>query len=128
MYARLINPSTGEKTDVQIGWSWSLFLFWQYGIPLFNRNLSILGRVGLAALFIGILNSVIAGWVEHPFFSSNFFATYVIQSLDFLVIGIYFGCKGNELQAKQLLENGWVFSDEGALAAQYARQQWGLAA
>ena len=127
MHVLLKNPSTDEKVEVQVGWSWSLFVFWQYGVPLFNRRLTLLGRVGVSVLLVKIIISLIDGWSGYPSFFSSFFESFLVGSLNMLFIGIYFGRKGNELQAKQLLENGWVFSNETLVAVRAARQKWGLA-
>jgi hypothetical protein len=39
----------------------------------------------------------------------------------------WLGIKGNEMTAKNLLENGWEFADSGSDAVRFARLKWGLA-
>jgi hypothetical protein len=47
-------------------------------------------------------------------------------NLVFLGLQIWLGIKGNEMTAKNLLENGWEFTDPGSDAVQFARLKWGL--
>jgi hypothetical protein len=45
----------------------------------------------------------------------------------FCGLQIWLDIKGNEMTAKNLLENGWEFADSGSDPVRFARLKWGLA-
>lgn len=109
MHVLLRHQITGEIKRIKIGFNWVLFLFsWLYGIPLFIRGL---WAHGLAVFALCVL-IVIAGKGAAPL-------------LGLVAIGttIFYGIKGNELTAKRLLSDGWVFAEEGA-PTEFARAKW----
>ena len=117
MKIALKNKITGEVKMVKVGWSWTLFFFSGFlGLPLFMRKLHIWGAVSLA-LYLAYI-----------------FVTYTVGGLPAACFGfigfglaIFFGMKGNEMTAKNLLENGWEFVEPAAPTVVTARAQWGLA-
>lgn len=124
MHVKLQNERTGEIKDVKVGWSWTLFLFsWFLGLPLFLRKLPIWGGAMLALC--------IFYWVLDVFRSaSNQFSEadliYILVGTILFGLSVFFGVKGNELTAKNLLENGWKFAAEEDEAAHFARSKWSL--
>jgi hypothetical protein len=121
MNVALRNKSTGETKTVKVGFSWILFLFAScLGLPLFLRRLYVWGAVFLALWIVDLLVAVMVpaedGQIIVFFFNMVFFG-----------LQIWLGIKGNELTAKNLLENGWEFTDSGSDAVRFARIKWGLA-
>lgn len=120
MHISFKNTKTGEILQVKVGFSWILFLFsFAFGIPLFLRRLYVWGAIFfvLEALLLIL-----------PFHEVEF------TPLDFvwiamLGLSIYMGVKGNEITAKNYLENGWEFSDElnDEATLKFAKTQWRLA-
>jgi ribosomal protein L40E len=108
--ALLRNPKTGEIKQIKVGWSWTIFFFdW---LALFIRQM-----YPWAVLFL-------------VFFAVNllFRSSLAIIPMLCIEIGvkIYLCIKGNELMAKQLLENGWEFAEPESATTRYAKIHWGL--
>jgi hypothetical protein len=121
MHVFLRNRSTGETKKVKVGFSWILFLFAScLGIPLFLRRLYVWGAVFLALWIVDVLVVVMASPEEGS-------AIALSINLIFFGLQIWLGIKGNEMTAKNLLENGWEFTDSGSYAVRFARLKWGLA-
>lgn len=124
MQVRLRNERTGETKDVNIGWSWTLFLFsWFLGLPLFLRKLPMWGATMLVlCIFYWVLDAFrLDGDQITQIDILYFFVSFVILGLS-----IFFGIKGNELTAKNLLENGWKFAAEEDQTTHFARTKWSL--
>jgi hypothetical protein len=116
------NPRTGEVKEVKVGWSWILFLFSGFfGLPLFLRKLSVWGGVFLALSLANVVLSI-AG-------DNNEAAAGMTVLLMLLGLGlsIFMGVKGNEMTAKNYLEQGWSFSDAEAEQTRIAKIKWGIA-
>ena len=116
------NPRTGEQRTVKIGWSWTLFLFAGFlGLPLFLRKLYAWGGVFLVL------------WVVNFFIQSVSFedpdearVTKIGFGLMYLALECWIGAKGNEMTAKNYLDQGWVFSHPDSESTRLARQRWSL--
>jgi hypothetical protein len=113
-----VNPNTGERRLVKLGWSWTLFFFaGALGIPLFYRRLWVWGA------------ALLTFWIAQEV------AVFVVQNgpLTALVwtisvgLAIFLGMKGNEITAKQYLEDGWQFAEPDSDATRYAKMNWDLA-
>jgi len=120
IYVPFKQPRTGEVRTVKVGWSWVLF-FWSgvLGIPLFLRRLNVWGFVFLALWIVNILASVISYQAEG------------VSGVTFLValaLQIWLGIKGNEMTAKNYLEQGWEFAEPTAEATRIGRAAWGITA
>jgi hypothetical protein len=116
----LRNRSTGETKEVKVGFSWILFLFAGcLGIPLFLRRLHVWGAVFLALWIVDVLVSVTASPEQ---------GSAIVFSINLIFCGlqIWLGIKGNEMTAKNLLENGWEFTEGDSDAVRFARLKWGL--
>jgi len=115
----LKTPSSGETKKIKVGWSWPMFLFSPfYGIPLFMKGLH---RPGLVALAIAVFANI-----QYLITSKPNLVTLSLVSLAQLIIMFYFAIKGNELTAKKLLANGWVFAQPGSDQVRFARLKWGI--
>ncbi len=115
------NPSTGELKEVEFGWSWTLFLFsWLFGIPLFRRRCRACGFVFLALWIVALVGPWLAG--------GDVAATALLTVCAFLGLLIFLGIKGNEMTAKNYLEQGWRFAEPNSEAADFACRTWGIAA
>jgi len=106
----LRNPRSGAVKQIKVGWSWTIFFFdW---LALFVREM-----YPWAALFFGffVVNILLRG---------NMAIIPIV--LCELGIKVYLCIKGNELMAKQHLQNGWEFAEPESAATRYARIQWGI--
>jgi hypothetical protein len=115
------HKSGGEAKEVKVGFSWILFLFAGcLGIPLFLRRLHVWGAVFLALWIVDVLVAVMASPED---------ASLMVFSINLIFGGlqIWLGIKGNEMTAKNLLENGWEFTDSSSDAVRFARLKWDLA-
>ena len=116
----LKNERTGELKEVKVGWSWVLFFFSGFlGIPLFLRKL-----YGLGALFLVL-------WAVNLFLRVSVTGPdgALIQAvilIVWLILGIWVAAKGNELTAKNYLENGWAFSNPDDDRTRLAKAKWKL--
>ena len=118
------NTKTGELRQVKVGFSWVLLLFSGFlGIPLFLRRMHIWGAVFLA---LWALNFLVVSILPEGDASDE---SYAVLMLIMIGLQIYMGIKGNELTAKNYLENGWEFSDElnNDATVKFAKTQWRLA-
>lgn len=114
------NPKTGELKNVKIGWSWTLFLFSGFlGIPLFMRRLYIWGFFFLVLWVVSFFSGQLLD-------SDGALATSIVLSILFPGLGIWMGLKGNEMTAKNYLEQGWSFSEPNEQMAKFARGKWGI--
>jgi hypothetical protein len=117
----LRNRSSGETKEVKIGFSWILFLFAGcLGVPLFLRRLYVWGGVFLA---LWIVYAVVPAMLPQE----DALGIVLFLNLVFFGLQIWLGIKGNEMTAKNLLENGWEFTGSESDAVRFARLKWGLA-
>lgn len=116
-----VNPRTGEKKKIKVGWSWTLFFFASFfGIPLFIRKLNNLGFVFLAVAF---LNWILPEIPRDPD-AQNLLAVATFS----LTIGLntWMAIKGNAMTARNLLDLGWEFEAPQSAEALLAKQTWGI--
>lgn len=109
----LRNEKTGEIKNLKVGWSWTLLLFGQFfGIPFWARKVysQAILMVAWDILFVVVPES-----------ESGF------RLVGSVVMGCALGFFGNKLTAQYYLKHDWAFVDPETEAAEYARQQWGLA-
>lgn len=122
MKVNLRNKRTGEVKSVKVGWSWTLFLFGVVlcGIPLFLRRLYAWGALVAALWIADLITSVMMAGTEIDT------TINLVLALAFTGLAVLFGLKGNEMTAKNYLENGWEWADPDSSSADYARQKWKL--
>jgi hypothetical protein len=121
MRITLRNKTTAEIKEINVGFSWILFLFASVlGLPLFFRRLYVWGGVFLA---LWIVYAVVPAML--PLEDGQTIVLFL--NLVFLGLQIWLGMKGNEMTAKNLLENGWEFTDPNSDPVNYAKLKWGLA-
>lgn len=116
-----VNPRTGERKRVKVGWSWTLFFFASFfGIELFNRKLNNLGFVFLAVAF---LNWLLPEIPRDPD-AQNALALGMVT----LTVGLntWMAIKGNAMTARNLLDLGWEFEAPTSAEATIAKQTWDL--
>lgn len=114
------NPKTGEIKEVKVGWSWTLFFFsGLFGLPLFLRRLYIWGAVFLVLWVTNFVVPSVLPEDEGAIFSITF-------GLVFLSLQIFLAIKGNEMTAKNYLENNWIFVDPEAEITKMAKMRWGI--
>lgn len=118
VYVPFKQPRTGEVRTVKVGWSWVLFL-WSgvLGIPLFLRRLNTWGFVFLALWVVNFLSPLVSQDAE-----GVGGATFLVA----LALQIWLGLKGNEMTAKNYLEQGWEFAEPAAEATRIGRERWGI--
>jgi len=128
MNVELKNPRTGEFKEIKVGWSWVLFFFAGFwGIPLFLRKLNIWGGIFLFLSLFGTCQSWIANFFAGDAETAGLMGIGVLGfSVSMLVLTVYIAAKGNELTAKNLLENGWVFAYPHNAKTAEAKRQWGI--
>jgi hypothetical protein len=116
------NPKTGEIKPVQIGWSWTLFLYSGFfGLPLFLRGLNLWGGVFFVLSTISLVGPALVGDDVATGIAAN-------MSVILFVLGIWVGIKGNEMTAKNYLDMGWVFLDPHSEATKVGKGKWGIVA
>lgn len=120
MNVAMKNPKTGEIKEVKVGWSWTLFLFSGFfGLPLFLRKLHVWGGVFLALWAINMIVPRILPSDEGAFFAIGlFFICFGLQ--------IFLAIKGNEMTAKNYLENGWTFVEPDSELTKMGKMRWGI--
>ena len=117
----LKNEKTGELKQVKVGWSWILFLFsGLFGLPLFLRRLYVWGGI---FLILWVANFYFIPSVEAGSEGEIIFAS-ISMIVIFLCLQIWLGIKGNEMTAKNYLENGWIFSNLESDDVKFAKQKW----
>lgn len=117
----LVNQRSGEHKYVKVGFSWVLLFFsGVLGIPLFLRRLYVWGAVFLSLWVLYVFSPQILPDTAHSA------GTYLSLCLVFLALQIWIAVKGNEMTAKNLLENGWSFSSPNAQESHYAMMKWDL--
>lgn len=121
MKVMLKNEKTGELKGIKVGWSWVLF-FWSgfLGIPLFLRRLNMFGIMFLALWFLNFVVNFALPPSETIIVQCGLFPL-------FFGLTIWMGVKGNELTAKNYLENGWVFLNADSEETKHAKEKWKLA-
>lgn len=113
------NPRTGEVREIKIGWSWVLFLFSGFlGLPLFLRKLHIWGAMFLALWIVDVLVSAISTDRDEAG------VIHVMMFFVFLGLEIWLGIKGNEMTAKNYLDQGWVFLNPDGELTKMAKARW----
>lgn len=121
MYVDLQNSRSGEMKRIKVGFSWVLLFFSGFlGLPLFLRRLYVWGGVFLALWIVNFIGPSIAGADEDAVMIQ------VVMFLIMLGLSIWLAIKGNEMTAKNLLEQGWEFSESDSDATKFAKHRWGL--
>lgn len=119
MRVAMRNPKTGEIKEVKVGWSWTLFFFSGFfGLPLFLRGLHIWGAIFLVLWVVNLATTVVTGDAG-ALISVTLFVV-------FLGLEIFLGIKGNEMTAKNYLENDWTFVDPNSEITNMAKMRWGI--
>lgn len=128
MFANFIHPITGEKRQVKIGWSWTLFFFWGfYGIPFFVRKMI---SYGVGAIILPILSGTIFGVIMAIMFGSSlsedeliglFFLLYMFV---YLIISILLLVKGNKMTAKYYLNQGFRIENDDEFVKKQVKIAW----
>ncbi|MBM4128475.1 MAG: hypothetical protein FJ247_14360 [Nitrospira sp.] len=120
MKVAMKNPKTGEIKEVKVGFSWTLFLFSGFfGLPLFLRKLHAWGAIFLAFWVVNLIAPAAVPGNEGV-------GIAVIIFFIFLGLEIFVGIKGNEMTAKNYLENGWVFVEPDSELTKMAKMRWGI--
>tara|TARA_A100001037_G_scaffold266360_1_gene258461 strand:- start:15 stop:389 length:375 start_codon:yes stop_codon:yes gene_type:complete len=115
------NEATGELKQVKVGWSWILFFFSGFlGIPLFLRKLYVWGGFFLALWIVNFVAPSVVNSVEDAL------GIQIVLMFVFLGLQIWLGIKGNEMTAKNYLENGYVWQDAESDEVKFAKGKWGL--
>lgn len=115
------NIKTGEIKKIELGFSWGLLFFSGFfGIPLFIRRLHIWGTVFMALYTIQLILSCIT--ME----TFDEIATSLIFGMTIMGLAVFMGVKGNEMTAKNYLENGWVFAEPNSDISRRAKSKWGI--
>ncbi|WP_034627626.1 hypothetical protein [Desulfocurvibacter africanus] len=116
LFVQFKNPRTGELKQVKIGWSWTLFFFSGFlGIPLFMRKLTTWGALMAGLWFLNMVTSI-----YEP-------DAVAIFTLLFIGFAGFFGAKGNEMTAKNYLDNGWEIVDPSSDFVKMAKLKWKMA-
>ena len=120
MKVAMKNPKTGEVKEVKIGWSWTLFLFSGFfGLPLFLRKLHVWGAICLALWVVHLLTiGIVPGEARVIIILPLYIVMFGLQS--------FVAIKGNEMTAKNYLENGWTFVEPDSKLTKMAKMRWGI--
>ncbi|MAD42360.1 MAG: hypothetical protein CL623_08210 [Arcobacter sp.] len=121
MKVKMTNPHTGEIKEVKVGWSWTLFLFSSFlGLPLFLRKLYVWGGLFLVLWVVFIVTPPLMPTEEDEF------TIILLINLIFISLQTWLGIKGNEMTAKNYLENGWKFVQDDQTTINCAKEKWGI--
>lgn len=114
MYVTLKEPTTGKTKNLKVGFSWFFLLATPfYGLPQFVNGI---WKHGLAVALIGLFAVATMGSAPSS-----------LIGLILIAAAVFYGVKGNQIVAKNLLAKGWQFdSDEHSV--NQARIRWGLTA
>lgn len=115
---------TGEIRTLPISWSWLLFfLAGVCGLPLFLRKLVIPGVFFFALWAVASI-------------AASFTLAYPDSNVPALILGlvmvlgflshIFIGINGPGLTGRQMLSDGWEFTDANQEAVKLARIKWSL--
>jgi hypothetical protein len=120
LYVPFKQPRTGEVRTVKVGWSWVLFL-WSgvFGLPLFLRRLNVWGAVFLALWAVNLVAS---------FGFAGGGGARGLSLIAMIGLQIWLGIKGNEMTAKNYLEQGWEFAEPNAEATLEGKARWRISA
>ena len=139
MVVQLINQSTGKDIWIKVGFSWTLFLFASFGIPLFLR-----GLVGWALFFMiydiilvgfGLLGQMveyILGYLVQARGLKTISAVTVAKaadgfiSLSIIVLHIWIARKGNGMAARYYIAQGWLFYDKKSEDIKKVKVLWNI--
>ncbi len=102
------NPKTGEVKFVKCGFSWTLLAFSCFGVPLFLRKLNLWGCI---FLLFWVICSIL------PNITVLFF---------FMILQIWIAFKGNQMTARNYLEQGWILAEPSSELTKAALKQWGF--
>lgn len=118
------NPKSGEIKEIPVGWSWRLlFLSSVFGVPLFRRRLYGWGALFLAMSLTSVFWEDIFGDTPHAVSEPRLFFFFIWCCFSFRM-----AANGNELTAKNYLENGWVFAEPDGAETKEAMRRWNLQA
>ena len=121
MKVTMKNAKTGELRDIKVGWSWVLFLFSGFfGLPLFLRKLNVWGAVFLTLWVTNFIAPAVTRDQDRAL------GVQLLMFLTFLGLEIWIGIKGNEMTAKNYLENSWVFVNPDDEVTKMAKAKWGI--
>jgi hypothetical protein len=113
MKVKFNNPRTGQIKSVKVGWNWALFMSGSLiGLPLFWNGLPAWGSVMVSLWALGLIISHGTGTV--------------ILTVIGMGLSIFLGVNGNEMIAKNYLQQGWEFADPESTTVKIAKEQWGL--
>lgn len=135
MKVNMKNAATGENKDLNVGWSWSLFLFSGFfGIPLFMRKLTAWAVTMLMLSLIFAASNVMTSSIvssgdltdENIGLLLTLGTAKLVLSLVMGVLAIFLGLKGNKMTAVNLLGRGWSFSSPDSDSVRFAKLKWKL--
>ncbi len=121
MFANFIHPVTGEKRQVKMGLSWTLFFFGTFfGIPFFIRKMyswGILMCLLLIPYFAAVFLSIDSGTDE-----VNLYLTL----LQFVLLGLQcnFFIYGNKMTAKYYLNQGFRIENDDEFVKKQIKISW----
>lgn len=121
MFANFIHPVTGEKRQVKMGLSWTLFFFGTFfGIPFFIRKMyswGILMCLLLIPYFAAVFLSIDSGTDE-----VNLYLTL----LQFVLLGLQcnFFIYSNKMTAKYYLNQGFRIENDDEFVKKQIKISW----
>ena len=65
-------------------------------------------------------------WVLNLYFSVSSTDIYIVLQVVIIGLIIWIAIKGNEMTAKNYLENGWSFTAPDSDEVKYAKGRWGI--
>ena len=117
MFANFIHPVTGEKRQVKIGLSWTLFFFGKFfGIPFFIRKMYSLGII---ICVLNIVHIIIS-------FVDDYYQTKFLVPLSYGEIGLLFVLlfQGNKMTAQYYLKQGFRIENDDELVKKQVKIAW----
>ncbi len=103
---------------VGVGYSSYFQVFWES--LYFLRRLYVWGGILLALWIAYLIAPSLLGTEEEEL------GLMILFNLIFLGLSIWLGIKGNEMTAKNYLEQGWKFTEPNSEEVKFAKGKWGI--
>jgi len=124
------NPQSGRIKKVKVGFSFPCFLFDWIALlikGLTGHGLFVLAFNFAATIIMAVVNAQSDRYGRYGVDTDTALAVSIFFFFTWLGLKIVYGVEANKLQAKDLLERGWILQNADAAKEALKRQGWNLA-